>query len=100
MKKKYIVRLSDEERDECAQVIKKQKGSASKVRRAQMLLKADADGPGWTDAKIAEAFNCRTRTVEKLRERLVVDGFELTLQGKNGRRRPPRPNLMGRGKPN
>ena len=65
MNKKYIVRLSDEERVECEQVIKKLKGSGSKVRRAQMLLKADVEGPAWTDTKIADAFNARTRTVEK-----------------------------------
>jgi hypothetical protein len=93
MKKKYIVRLSAEERIECEQVIKKLKRSASKVRRAQMLLKADADGPAWTDAKIAEAFNCRTRTVEKLRERLVVDGFDLALNGKK-RETPPTPRKL------
>ena len=97
MKKKYIVRLSDEERTECEQVIKKLKGSASKVRRAQMLLKADADGPAWTDAKIAEAFNCRTRTVEKLRERLVVGGFELALNGKKRETPPILPKLDGEG---
>jgi len=45
MQKKYIVRLSDEERSECEQVIKKLKGSGSQVRRAQILLKADVDGP-------------------------------------------------------
>jgi len=97
MKKKYIVRLSAEERDECEQVIKKLKGSASKVRRSQILLKADADGPAWTDAKIAEAFNCRTRTVEKLRERLVVDGFELALNGKKRETPPTPPKLDGEG---
>lgn len=43
-----------------------------KVRRAQILLKVDADGPDWTDKKIAEAFSCRTRTVEKNRLRLVT----------------------------
>lgn len=97
MKKKYIVRLSDEERIECEQVIKKLKGSASKVRRAHILLKADADGPAWTDAKIAEAFNSRTRTVEKLRERLVVDGFELALNGKKRETPPTPPKLDGAG---
>jgi len=90
MKKKYIVRLSAEERIECEQVIKKLKGSGSKVRRAQMLLKADVNGPAWTDGKIAEAFNCRTRPVEKLRARLVVDGFDLALTGKK-RETPPTP---------
>jgi hypothetical protein len=52
------------------------------VRRAQILLKADADGPQWTDARIAEAFNCAVHTVELVRERLVTEGFEVTLNGK------------------
>jgi hypothetical protein len=42
-------------------------------------LKADADGPNWTDERIAEAFSCRTRTVERLRQRLVEGGFDETL---------------------
>lgn len=93
MKKKYIVRLSSEERLECQEVIKKLKGSANKVRRARMLLKADVNGPGWTDAKIAEAFDARRRTVEKLRERLVVEGFRIALHGKK-RETPPTPRKL------
>ena len=46
MQKKYIVRLTNEERERLRSVIKKLKGSSQKVRRAQVLLKADADGPG------------------------------------------------------
>lgn len=95
MRKKYIVRLSDEERSECEQVIKKLKGSGSKVRRAQILLKADVDGPAWTDNKIADAFNCRTRTVEKLRQRVVEAGFDVTLQGKKRENPPTPPKLDG-----
>lgn len=49
MRKKYIVRLSDQERDQLNHIARKFKGSGQKVRRAQMLLKADADGPNWTD---------------------------------------------------
>ena len=82
MQKKYIVRLTETERALLADVIKKLKGSSQKVRRAQVLLKADADGPGWTDARIAEAFGCRTRTVETIRERVVTEGFDVTLNGK------------------
>ena len=67
MHKKYIVRLTNEERESLRSVIKKLKGSSQKVRRAQVLLKADADGPGWTDVRIAEAFDCRTKTVENIR---------------------------------
>ena len=82
MFKKYIVRLTDEERAELQAVVRKLKGTSQKVKRAQILLKADVAGPGWTDAKIAEAFDCRTRTVEKLRERLVMSGFAEALHGK------------------
>ena len=81
MNKKYVVRLTDEERGELAEVVKKLKGTSQKVRRAQILLKADADGPGWTDERIAEAYSCRTRTVEQLRQRLVERGFQETLNG-------------------
>jgi homeodomain-containing protein len=91
MRKKYIVRLSDAERETLHEVIRRQTGSAMKVRRAQILLKADADGPNWTDAKIVEAFGCRRQTVEMLRERLVTAGFEEALHGK---KKPPRPNLL------
>ena len=64
MQKKYIVRLSDEERSALQDLVKKLKGTSQKVKRAQILLKADANGPGWTDQKIAEAFDCCTQTVE------------------------------------
>jgi hypothetical protein len=97
MYKKYIVRLSKEERDICEDVIKKLKGSSQKARRAQMLLKADADGPGWPDVKIAEAFNCRVQTIEMVRKRLVTEGFELALGGKKRQTPPTPPKLDGEG---
>src|SRR5947209_12426408 len=82
MRKKYVVRLTDAERDMLIGLLRLQRVAAQKVRRARILLKADADGPNWTDARIAEAFDCRTRSVERLRERLVTEGFEVALQGK------------------
>jgi hypothetical protein len=82
MNKKYIVRLSLEEREELQAVVKKLKGSSQKVRRAQILLKSDEDGPNWTDARISDAFSCRVQTVENLRKRLVTEGFETALHGK------------------
>jgi hypothetical protein len=97
MYKKYIVRLSDEERGVCQEVIKKLKGSSQKARRARILLKADADGPGWPDAKIAEAFNCRVQTIESVRKRLVTEGFELALEGKKRETPPTLPKLDGEG---
>ena len=93
MQKKYIVRLSDEERDTLHEVVKKLKGAGQKVRRAQVLLKADVNGPGWTDVRIADAFSCRTQTVEKLRQRLVECGFGEALDGKK-RATPPTAKLL------
>ena len=93
MKKKYIVRLSAEERDRLETIIKKLKGSPGKIRRAQILLKADVEGHGWTDKQISEAFNCRVKTVENVRERLTTDGFEVTLNGKVPPN-PPRAKLL------
>ena len=93
MNKKYIVRLSEEERQTCRDVIKKLTGTSQKVRRAQILLKADADGPAWTDEKIADAFNCRVQTVENIRKRLVTEGFERAFERKK-RETPPTPPLL------
>jgi hypothetical protein len=76
------VYCSAEERQVLVEVVKRLKGSSQKVRRAQILLKADADGPAWTDQRIAEAFGCRRQTVENVRQRLVTEGFEATLNGK------------------
>lgn len=97
MRKKYIVRLSDKERAECEQVIKKLKGSSTKVRRAQILLKVDIEGSEWTDEKAAEAFNCRIRTIELLRQRLVTEGFKTALNGKKRENPPNPPKLDGEG---
>jgi hypothetical protein len=93
MQKKYMVRLSEDERRTLAGVVKKLDGSSQKVRRAQVLLKADADGPAWTDARIAEAFGVRTKTVENIRQSLVERGFEVTLNGKP-RQQPATPKLL------
>ena len=93
MAKKYIVRLTEEEKTLLEDVVKKLKGSSQKVMRAQILLKADANGPNWTDERIVEAFGCRRQTVEGVRERLVTEGFETVLNGKK-RLNPPREKLL------
>lgn len=95
MNKKYLVRLSDAERRACEVVVKKLKGSSQKVRRAQVLLKADENGAGWTDEKISEAYGCRVQTVENVRKRLVMDGFELALEGVKRQTPPTAPLLDG-----
>lgn len=97
MHKKYIVRLTKTERKTLKEVIKKLKGSSQKVRRAQILLKADVNGPAWTDTRIAEAFDCRVKTIEYLRQRLVTEGFEIALNGKKRQTPPTEPLLDGKG---
>lgn len=93
MRKLYVVRLTKQERGELQGVVKKLKGTGQKVRRAQILLKADIGGPHWTDQRIAEAYACRTRTVERLRQRFVERGFAETLQ-RTERARPPVEKLL------
>ena len=97
MNKKYIVRLSDEERGVCQEIVKRLKGTSEKVKRAQILLKADAEGPAWPDAEIAEAFDCRVQTVETLRKRLVTEGFEVAVERKKRTTPPTACKLDGEG---
>ena len=93
MVKKYIVRLSEEERSLLWGIVKKLKGTSPKVQRANILLKADTNGPNWSDAKIAEAFSCQTQTVENIRRRLVTEGLDVMLSRKK-RKTPPRPKIL------
>jgi hypothetical protein len=94
MNKKYIVRMTAKERRELREIVRRLNGSSQKVRRAQMLLKADVAGAAWTDEQIAEAFESRTRTVEKLRERFVTEGFAQALEGKQ-REMPATEKILG-----
>ena len=93
----YIVRLSDDERRVCQDVVKRLKGTSEKVNRAQILLKTDADRPGWPDARITKAYGCSMRTVENLRERLVTAGFDAALERKKLAAPPPPRKLDGVG---
>ena len=79
--KKYILRLTDEERKLCDETVDKLVGSSQKARRARILRQVDANGPDWTDRQVAEAFRCRIRTVENTRRRCVLEGFERALHG-------------------
>jgi hypothetical protein len=87
------VRLTTEERAVCEATIQKETGQSAKLRRATILLKADADGPAWEDAKIREAVGCRTRTVENVRQAFVREGFEAALVRKQ-RVTSPTPQLL------
>jgi len=82
MRKLYIVRLTKQERID-----------GQKVRRTPILLQADAGGPNWIDERIAEAYACRTRTVERLRQRFVEHSFDAVLN-RVARQHPPVEKLL------
>ena len=81
MSQKYIVRLTNAERTELTDLVRKGKAAAYKRQHAQILLKADISkfGPGWNDEKISKAFDVSTRTVERVRKKLVEKGLEVAL---------------------
>jgi transposase len=89
---KYIVRLTQQERRELEAVVSKGKVAAYKVRHGHILLKADADGPAWTDERIAEAFSVHGNTVSNVRKRFVEKGLEAAL----GRKKQARPSRAPR----
>lgn len=75
-KKKYIVKLTPEERDDLQQMLSSGKERVRKLTRARVLLKADKD---WTDAAISQALDVGTATVERIRRRFVEEGLEAAL---------------------
>lgn len=91
--KKYVVRLTGEERKKLKALLSKGRMSARKIVHAQVLLKVDADGPNWTDQQAAEAFEVRANTVRDIRQRFVEEGFEAALERKK-RDEPPTPRKL------
>jgi transposase len=97
MGKKYIVRLTEEERKRLKGLVSKGRANAQKIRRAQTLLKIDADGPDWTDQQAAEAFGTRANTVAEIRQRFVEEGLDRALDRKQPDKPPRRRTLDGAG---
>ena len=97
MNKKYIVRLTDEERAQLTELTRKGKAAASKIRHAHILLQADVHGPAWTDTQIAESFSVSVNTVLGVRQRLVEQGLEAALNRKQQQRPSRTPRLDGAG---
>lgn len=89
MNRKYVLRLMAEERTWLEGIVRKGKSAAWKIRLAHALLKMDQgeDGPGWEDARIAEAFGMTTRSLEGWRKRAVEEGPEVLFE----RHYPQRP---------
>ncbi len=90
MVKKYVLKLTAEERAELEQLVKKGKAAGWKRQRAQALLQCDQgpSGPGWTDALVAQAYGCTTRSLESWRQQAVESG-PLSLLERKPRRTPP-----------
>lgn len=90
--KKYRVTLTAEEREHLYVLIASGKTAAKKLIHARILLKADAaqGGPSWPDERIAQALEVNTRTVERVRQRFVEQGFEAAL----ARKKQDRPSRL------
>jgi Homeodomain-like domain len=82
--KKYVVRLSAEEREQLQALIRKGKSPAKRLLKARILLKADVSeaGEGWSDSRIVEALETSTSMVYRVRKQLVEEGFEAVLSRK------------------
>jgi len=82
--KKYVVRLSGEERAQLEALIRKGKGPAQRLLKARILLKADVSeaGEGWSDGRIIEALETGPSMVYRVRKRLVEEGFDAVLSRK------------------
>ena len=95
MNKRYVVRLTRKEREELLGLIRVGKAAAYRLLWARILLKADQgeDGPGLSDEDIAQGLETTTRTVERLRQRLVEEGLEAALNRKK-RQTPSRPPVL------
>ena len=98
MRKKYIVQLTPEDRQRCTDLVRSGTAPARTLMHARVLLKADsgAEGPGWTDAAIAEAVEVSTVTIAKIRQRFTTEGLEATLSHYRGPNREYPRKLDGR----
>jgi transposase len=83
--KKYVVKLTAEERERLIALIHAGKHSARQLTKARILLKADASeaGEGWSDSQIAAALDTSVDTVARTRQQLVEEGFEAVLMRKH-----------------
>jgi transposase len=82
--KKYVVRLSGEERQQLETLIRRGKGPARRLLKARILLKADVSeaGEGWSDSRIIAALDTSVSMVYRVRKQLVEEGFEAVLSRK------------------
>jgi hypothetical protein len=96
--KRYIVELTEQEREHLLAFISKGKASAKALLKARILLKADAgaQGEGWIDTRIAEALETNTTMAERTRAKFVEAGLEATLARKKRQTPPIEPIFDGK----
>jgi len=82
--KRYVVRLSADEREHLEALIRKGKSPAQRFLKARILLKADVSGAGegWSDSRIIKALETSPSMVYRVRKQLVEEGFEAVLSRK------------------
>src|SRR3981081_1895687 len=82
--KKYVVRLSGEERERLEALLRKGKSPAQRLLKARILLKADVSqsGEGWSDSRIIKALETSASMVYRVRKQLVEEGFEAGVSRK------------------
>jgi len=93
--KRYIVRLEADERERLQQVARTGRARAYKIRHANMLLMADADGPAWGDEQIAQGLGVSVGQIEHLRRRFVEEGIDACLERKKQERPSIEPKFDG-----
>ena len=87
---KVVVRLTTDERFQLEAIVANPKSPQDRALRARVLIKADVDGPGWPDTRIAEAFEVSVSTVTRLRQRCVFEGLEACLKPRPQPARAPK----------
>ena len=92
MNKKYVVDLTDEERETLQRIVRSGKHAARRIRWAHALLKADA---GWRDQDIARALDISLPTVQRIRQRFVEEGLDVALGARSHKPRPYLQRLDG-----
>ncbi len=97
MLKKYIVRLTDDERFKLQRLVRTGKTQGYRIHRANIFLAVDANGSNCTDGDAAKALGCSSRTVANLRQRFVEQGFDAALERKQRVEPPVRRKLDGEG---
>ena len=96
-RKKHVVVLTKQEQSALREMVRSGAWNAQTLTRARVLLKADAAGPGWTDARIAQALDVSVRMIEEVRKRFTVLGWQATVHRQSAKERPGRRRLDGVG---